>query len=116
VRQLDLIKVMTPAPMTYYPEYPKGSGRYWAVPLEADAVGWAYRKDWFVDPSEMKTFKEKYGYDLAAPKTWMQLRDIAECFYRPHANPPRYGVAIYTEQHGDGLIMGFMSEFVQLRG
>jgi ABC-type glycerol-3-phosphate transport system substrate-binding protein len=97
--------------MAYYSEYPKGSGRYWAVPLEADAIGWAYRKDWFEDPSEMKAFKEKYGYDLAPPKTWMQLRDIAEFFYRPHANPSRYGIAIYTEQHGDGLIMGFIAHW-----
>lgn len=116
VKETDLTKVMTPASMTYYSEYPKGSGRYWAVPLEADAVGWAYRKDWFEDPAERKAFKEKYGYDLAPPKTWMQLRDIAEFFYRPHANPPRYGVAIYTEQHGDGLIMGFMSELFSYGG
>jgi multiple sugar transport system substrate-binding protein len=109
VRKHDLTHVMTPASMTYYSEYPKGSGRYWAVPLEADAIGWAYRKDWFENPSEMKAFKAKYGYDLAPPKTWMQLRDIAEFFYRPHADPPRYGVAIYTEATGDGMADGFMS-------
>jgi multiple sugar transport system substrate-binding protein len=116
VKKLDLTKVMTPASMTYYSEYPKGSGRYWAVPLEADAIGWAYRKDWIEDPAEMKAFKQKYGYDLATPKTWMQLRDIAEFFYRPHANPPRYGVAIYTEQHSDGMIMGFMSALFSYGG
>jgi multiple sugar transport system substrate-binding protein len=110
VKELDLTKVMTPASMTYYSEYPQGSSRYWAVPLEADAIGWAYRKDWFEDPSEMKAFKEKYDYDLAPPKTWKELRDIAQFFYRPHANPPRYGIAIYTEKNGDGLAMGFMSE------
>ena len=26
------------------------SGKYWAIPLEGDAIGWAYRKDWFEDP------------------------------------------------------------------
>jgi multiple sugar transport system substrate-binding protein len=116
VKKLDLTKVMTPASMAYYSEYPKGSGRYWAVPLEADAIGWAYRKDWFGDPAEMKAFKEKYGYDLAPPKTWMQLRDIAEFFYRPHANPPRYGVAIYTESNSDGLADGYMSELFSYGG
>ena len=50
--------IMTPASMTYYSEYPKGSGRYWAVPLEADAIGWAYRKDWFEDPTEMRPSRQ----------------------------------------------------------
>src|SRR4051812_7050933 len=109
IKEHHVNEIMTPASMTYYAEYPKGSSRYWAVPLEADAVGWAYRKDWFKDPAEMQAFKAKYGYDLAAPKTWKELRDIAEFFYRPAANPPRYGVAIYTEQSGDATIMGYMS-------
>ena len=44
------------------------AGKYWAVPLEGDANGWAYRKDWFEDPTEMADFKAKYGYDLGVPK------------------------------------------------
>ena len=44
------------------------SGKYWSIPLEGDAVGWAYRKDWFEDPKEMEAFKAKYGYDLGVPK------------------------------------------------
>ena len=31
----------------------------------------------------MAAFKAKYGYDLGVPKTYKQLRDIAEFFYRP---------------------------------
>ena len=46
-------KLMAPATMKYYSEYPGDSGHYWSVPLEGDAVGWAYRKDWFEDPTEM---------------------------------------------------------------
>jgi multiple sugar transport system substrate-binding protein len=64
----------------------------------------------------MRAFKQKYGYDLAAPKTWSELRDIAEFFYRPHANPPRYGVAIYTEENNDGTIMGYMSALYSYGG
>ena len=45
------------------------SSKYWAVPLEGDANGWAYRKDWFEDPKEKAAFKAKYGYDLGVPKT-----------------------------------------------
>ena len=39
----------------------------------------------------MEAFKAKYGYDLAVPKTYAQMRDIAEFFYRPDEN--RYGIA-----------------------
>ena len=97
-------EVMAPATVKYYAEYPGNSGKYWAVPAEGDAVGWSYRKDWFEDPAERAAFKEKYGYDLAVPQDWQQLIDIAEFFHRPDEN--RYGIAIYTDNSYDGLIMG----------
>ena len=100
----DLTKVMAPATMKYYSEYPGGSGKYWSVPLEGDALGWAYRKDWFEDPAEMAAFKEKYGYDLGVPKTFKELIDIAEFFHRPDEN--RYGAAIYSQNAGDAIVMG----------
>ena len=43
-------KTVTPATLTYYGEYPTGSGNYWAYPTEGDANGWAYRTDLFEDP------------------------------------------------------------------
>lgn len=46
----DVAELMAPATVEFYAEYPGGSGRYWAVPLEGDAIGWAYRKDWFEGP------------------------------------------------------------------
>jgi multiple sugar transport system substrate-binding protein len=100
----NLTQVMAPATVKYYAEYPSNSGKYWSIPAEGDAVGWSYRKDWFEDPKEMEAFKAKYGYDLAVPTTWAQLRDIAEFFHRPDQN--RYGIAIYTDNSYDGLVMG----------
>jgi len=100
----NLTTVMAPATVKYYAEYPSDSGKYWSIPAEGDAVGWSYRKDWFEDPTEMANFKAKYGYDLAVPKTWAELRDIAEFFNRPDEG--RYGVAIYTDNSYDGLVMG----------
>ena len=97
-------KSMAPATIVGYAEYPKGSKKYWAVPLEGDANGWAYRKDYFEDPKEKADFKKKYGYDLGVPETWAQLRDIAEFFHRPSEN--RYGVAIYTQKDYDAMTMG----------
>jgi len=85
-------------------EYPKGSGRYWAVPAETDAVGFAYRRDLFENPKERAAFKAKYGRDLAPPKTWQELRDIAAFFTRP---PELYGVALYFGKQYDTVTMGF---------
>lgn len=98
-------ETVTPATLQFYAEYPPGSGKYYAYPTEGDAVGWAYRTDLFEDPDNMAAFEEQYGYPLAAPETWAQLRDIAEFFYRPDEN--LYGVGVYTQIDYDGLTMGY---------
>jgi multiple sugar transport system substrate-binding protein len=97
-------KSMAAATVAGYAEYPPGSKKYWAIPLEGDANGWAYRKDWFEDAKEKAAFKAKYHYDLDVPKDYTQLRDIAEFFHRP--NEKRYGVALYTDNTYDALAMG----------
>jgi multiple sugar transport system substrate-binding protein len=96
---------VTPATLTYYGEYPTGSGSYWAYPTEGDADGWAYRKDLFEDPEEMAAFEAEYGYPLAVPETWDQLLDIANFFTRPDEG--LYGAAIYTQKDYDGATMGY---------
>jgi len=105
VKENKVLDKMAPATVKFYSEYPGNSGKYWSIPAEGDAVGWSYRKDWFEDPKEMSAFKAKYGYDLAVPKTFKELTDIAEFFNRPDQN--RYGIAIYTQNQYDGLAMGF---------
>jgi multiple sugar transport system substrate-binding protein len=100
----NLENLMLPATVAGYAEYPPGSKKYWSIPLEGDANGWAYRKDWFEDPKEMAAFKAKYGYDLGVPKDYKQLRDIAEFFHRP--DQKRYGIALYTDNSYDALAMG----------
>jgi multiple sugar transport system substrate-binding protein len=97
-------ETMAPATVASYAEYPGKSGKYWAVPLEGDANGFAYRKDWFEDPKEKAAFKAKYKYDLDVPKTWKELGDIAEFFHRPKEK--RYGLTIYTDNSYDALVMG----------
>jgi multiple sugar transport system substrate-binding protein len=98
-------QTVTPATLQYYGEYPTGSGRYYAYPTEGDANGWAYRKDLFEDEQNMADFEAAYGYPLAVPETWAQLRDIAEFFTRP--DDGLYGVAIYTQVDYDAITMGF---------
>ena len=56
------------------------------------------------DPKEMEAFKAKYGYDLAVPKDFKQLLDIAEFFTRLPEN--KYGVALYTQTAYDAVAMG----------
>lgn len=107
-------EIMAPATVKYYAEYPGNSGKYWAIPAEGDAVGWSYRKDWFEDPAEMEAFKAKYGYDLAVPQDWKQLRDIAEFFHRPDQG--RYGIAIYTDNSYDAMAMGFENALFSFGG
>jgi multiple sugar transport system substrate-binding protein len=102
-------KTVTPATLQYYGEYPAGSGKYWAYPTEGDANGWAYRKDLFENKDEMAAFKAKYGYDLAVPKTWKELMDIAQFFTRKDKG--LYGVAIYTQKDYDAITMGFQNVF-----
>ena len=62
----------------------------------------------------MEAFKAKYGYDLAPPKTWKELRDIAEFFHRP--DQKRYGVAIYTDNSYDAMAMGFENALFSFGG
>jgi multiple sugar transport system substrate-binding protein len=78
-----ITETVTPATLQYYGEYPTGSGHYYAYPTEGDANGFAYRRDLFEDEQNMADFEATYGYPLAVPETWEQLRDIAEFFTRP---------------------------------
>ena len=101
IKEHGVDQTFVPATLQYYAQY---DGKYWSIPAEGDANGWAYRKDWFEDPEEMAAFKERYGYDLGVPQTFDQLVDIAEFFTRPDEN--KYGVALYTQTAYDAMAMG----------
>jgi len=98
------LKTIHPRAAKYLCEYPGGSGRWFAAPCETDAIGLAYRKDWFEDPAEKAAFSAKYGRELAVPKTWEEFRDVATFFQRPEAK--RYGCAMPSDRAYDGLTMG----------
>ncbi|MBA5776670.1 extracellular solute-binding protein [Stappia sp. F7233] len=96
-----------PATVYAYSTWPKGEPNYYALPAMGDANGWFYRKDWFARPDLQAAFKEKYGRDLAPPKTQLELKDIAEFFQgREIDGQKRYGVAIFTERGSEGITMG----------
>ena len=94
-----------PAALHRYAEYPEGSGKVYALPINQDCMGLVYRRDLLEDPKEMAAFKQKYGYDLVVPQTYDQLRDIVEFFTRPRAN--LYGIALYGSQDYDACTSVF---------
>ena len=96
-----------PATVTGYSEWPKNTPNYWALPAMGDAVGWTYRKDWFARPEIQAAFKEKYGRDLAPPKTYDELKQIGEFFQGREIDGKKvYGASIYTERGSEGITMG----------
>jgi len=86
VKNKDYIKDVPPQYRPYYMGDPDGKGRIFSLPLEADAELLFYRKDLMNNVTEKANFKKKFGYELAVPKTWFQLRDIASFFNRPAQN------------------------------
>jgi multiple sugar transport system substrate-binding protein len=96
-----------PASVVGYSEWPKNTPNYWALPAMGDAIGWTYRKDWFARPALRAEFKQKYHRDLAPPKTYAELKQIAEFFQgRTIDGKKVYGAYIYTERGSEGITMG----------
>ena len=96
-----------PATVTGYSEWPKNTPNYWALPAMGDAVGWTYRKDWFSRPALQAEFKAKHNRDLAPPKTWAELKEVAAFFQGREIDGKRvYGAAIFTERGSEGITMG----------
>jgi multiple sugar transport system substrate-binding protein len=102
---------LEPAALKWYCEYPKGASRYYAVPCEADAMAWAYRKDLFEDPGHRAGFakyleaNKAQPFPLAPPKTWDQLRWIARYFKQ--AVPGMAGLVMPTSRKYDIATMSF---------
>lgn len=99
-----------PATVHAYSTWPKGASEYWALPAMGDALGWVYRKDWFARPELRAEFKARHGRDLAPPKTWTELKEVAEFFQGREIDGKKvYGAAIYTERGSEGITMGVTS-------
>jgi multiple sugar transport system substrate-binding protein len=89
----------------YLCQSPPGSGKWFAAPCETDAMGYAYRKDWFENPQEKEAFKGKFNRELKVPDTWEELKQVAEFFTRP--DKKIYGLANVTGRMYDDPVMGF---------
>ncbi len=53
------------------------NGKLYTLEDDGDVFLLYYRKDLFGDPKHQAAFKQKYGYDLAPPRTWKQFDEIA---------------------------------------
>lgn len=69
-------------------------GVFVGMPINANVYIWITRKDLINDSKYKNEFKSKYGYDLGVPKTFKELRDMAEFFHSKGI----YGFAPFTKQ------------------
>jgi multiple sugar transport system substrate-binding protein len=69
-----------------------------------------YQKSLYADPAKAEAFKAEYGYDLAVPETWDQVRDQAVFFSDP---PNFYGTQYAGKEEG---ITGRFYELVVANG
>lgn len=112
-----------PKAMSALCEYPAGSGRYYAVPCEADAMAWAYRKDLFEDAGHKARYSAFAGKVLGAgvagddprrvlvvPETWEHLLLIARYFKEASGVKDMAGVAMPTSGNAyDSMPMMFQN-------
>lgn len=69
-----------------------------------------FQKSLYTDPAKAEAFKAKYGYDLAVPETWAQMKDQAEFF----ADPPNFYGTQFAGK--DEAIVGRFYEMVVANG
>ncbi len=62
------------------------NGRLVQLPRHSDVSNLFYQKSLYTDDAKKAAFKEKYGYGLAPPETWDQVKDQAMFF----SNPPDF--------------------------
>jgi multiple sugar transport system substrate-binding protein len=96
-----------PATVVGYAQWPKNTANYWALPAMADSIGWTYRRDWFAKPELQAEFKKLHNRELAAPKTWAELKQVAEFFQgRTIDGKKVFGMYLFTERGSEGITMG----------
>ena len=78
---------------TYKDNYMKWGDTIYGIPDDGDTLLMYYRRDWFEDEQNQAEFKERFGYDLAPPKTWPEWDEICQFFTEKFA-PEAYGCAI----------------------
>ena len=73
------------------------NGKIYGFPDDGDVFLLYYRKDIFARDDLKKAFKDKYGYDLAPPKTWEQFREIGAFLTQKLKSEKIYGASMFRE-------------------
>ncbi len=98
------------------PEYPDGwadtllgmqrfGDAVYGLPYHDGPECLVYRRDLFEDPAEQRAFRERFGYDLAPPRTWRQFEDAARFFTRPEQG--LYGTVFAAFPDGHNTVYDF---------
>lgn len=81
-------------------------GKKYMVAYDHDGQVLYYRRDLLNDPKHQAAFKQKYGYPLAVPQTWAQLRDAVEYFNGQDLNSdgtPDHGIVLALQPGSQGM-------------
>jgi multiple sugar transport system substrate-binding protein len=81
-------------------------GRKYMVAYDHDGQVMYYRRDLLADPRHQAAFRQKYGYPLAVPQTWAQLRDAVEYFNGQDLNGdgvPDHGIVLALKPGSQGM-------------
>ncbi len=89
----DELQMIAP---TYRDNQMTVGGKIYGFPDDGDTFVLYYRTDIFGDAANQSEFKAQFGYDLAAPTTWQQFRDIAG-FLTAKYQPNMYGAGFFRE-------------------
>jgi multiple sugar transport system substrate-binding protein len=87
-------------------------GQTYGIFDDGDVFVMYYRKDWFEDEANKAEFKEKFGYDLAAPKTWQEWDEICQ-FFTEKLSPEAHGCAI---QRAEGQAYLWFMDHLRVNG
>lgn len=92
-------------------------GHKYMVAYDHDAQVMYYRRDLLNDPRHQAAFERKYGYPLAVPQTWPQLRDAAEYFNGQDLNgdgTPDHGIVMALRPDSQAMFnfMALSASFV----
>ena len=74
------------------------AGKTYTIPLDGDFQMVYYRRDLWGNAKNRTDFKAKFGYDLRAPRTWKEYRDMAEFFNGMEVGGKKIAGAIEAQQ------------------
>ena len=64
-----------------------------------------WRRDFFEDSAERTAFRNRFGYDLAPPRTWREFTDVARFFTRREQD--RWGTVVAAFPDGHNTLYDF---------